>query len=151
MSELSLCNKTALVTGGTRGIGKAIAKRFLEAGASVAIFGTNPEKGNQTLEEFKSLLKEGQKLSFYKVDVASQKEVEESIQKVYQDLGQLDILVNNAGITKDNLLMRLSEEDWESVMNTNLKSVYNTCRAVIRPMMKTRQGKIINITSVVGL
>jgi len=151
MNPLMLFNKVALVTGGTRGIGKAIAKRFVEAGARVAIFGTDPEKGERAVEELKKSAVDGQKIVFYQVDVGDSQQVDEAVQKVYQEFGTLDILVNNAGITRDNLLMRLSEEDWESVMNTNLKSVFNTCKSVVRPMIKGRSGKIINITSVVGL
>lgn len=146
-----LSKQTAIVTGGTRGIGKGIAARFIEQGASVAIFGTNPERGNEALNELQALASEGQKVAFYQVDVGDAKQVETSIEQVYADFGHVDILVNNAGITRDNLLMRLSEDDWEQVITINLKSVYNTCRAVIRPMMKARKGKIINITSVVGL
>jgi 3-oxoacyl-[acyl-carrier protein] reductase len=146
-----LADQTTLVTGGTRGIGKGIAVCFIEQGASVAIFGTDPERGNEVLKELQVLAKERQKVSFYQVDVGDVKQVEASVKQVYQDFGHIDILINNAGITRDNLLMRLSEDDWEKVININLKSVYNTCRAVIRPMMKAHKGKIINITSVVGL
>lgn len=146
-----LADQTAIVTGGTRGIGKGIAARFIEQGASVAVFGTNPQRGSEALKELQSLAKDGQKVAFYQVDVSDAKQVETSIDKVYKDFGHVDILINNAGITRDHLLMRLQEEDWEDVINTNLKSVYHTSRAVIRPMMKARKGKIINITSVVGL
>lgn len=146
-----LADKKAIVTGGTRGIGKAIARGFIEQGASVAIFGTNPEKGKAAQEDLQTHLQEGQKCLFYQVDVANSQEVEKVINQVYTDFGQVDILVNNAGVTRDNLLMRISEQDWETVLNTNLKSIYNTCRSVVRPMMKSRQGKIINISSVVGL
>lgn len=146
-----LAEKTAIVTGGTRGIGKAIAARFAEQGASIAIFGTNPERGREAIQELQKDVVEGQKISFYQVDVGDASQVESTMQKVYEDFGHVDILVNNAGVTRDNLLMRLTEEDWERVINTNLKSIYNTCRSVIRPMMKARQGKIINIASVVGL
>ena len=146
-----LSSQIAIITGGTRGIGKGIAIRFIEEGASVAIFGTNPERGKEALKELQSVAKEGQKLSFYEVDVGDTQKVEMTIEQVYQDFGNIDILVNNAGITRDNLLMRLSEDDWDQVINVNLKSAYNTSRAVIRSMMKVRKGKIINITSVVGL
>src|ERR1700722_972692 len=146
-----LSARTAIVTGGSRGIGKAIAAQFVQQGASVAIFGINPEKGKETLQELQAIVQEGQKASFYQVDIVKSVQVEEVIDQVYADFGQVDILVNNAGVTRDNLLMRLSEEDWETVLNTNLKSVYNTCRSVVRPMMKARSGKIINISSVVGL
>jgi 3-oxoacyl-[acyl-carrier protein] reductase len=146
-----LSNQTAIVTGGTRGIGKGIAARFIEQGASVALFAASEARGAEALKELQALASEGQKVAFYKVDVSDAKQVEASIEQVYKDFGHVDILVNNAGITRDGLLMRLSEDDWEQVINTNLKSVYNTCRAVIRSMMKARKGKIINITSVVGL
>ena len=148
---MMLSNQTAIVTGGTRGIGKQIAATFVQRGASVAIFGTNEARGQQAAEELEKLAKEGQKVAFYQVDVGNFDQTASSIEQVFQDFGHVDILVNNAGITRDNLLMRLSEEDWEGVITTNLKSVFNTCRAVIRPMMKARRGKIINITSVVGL
>lgn len=160
--EKLLAGKTAIITGGSRGIGKAIARLYVEQGAKVALFGTNPDKGKEAALELQDLqlglqlglqhgLLHDQKVAFYQVDVASCAQVEQVINQVYAEFGQVDILVNNAGVTRDHLLMRLSEEDWETVLNTNLKSVYNTCRAVIRPMMKNRQGKIINITSVVGL
>jgi len=146
-----LSEKVAVVTGGTRGIGKAIARCFAEQGASVAILGTNLEKGKEALEEFQAFTHENQKISFYQTDVAKSSDVEKTIEEIYKDFGRVDILVNNAGVTRDNLLMRLSEEDWETVLNTNLKSVFNTCRLIVRPMMKARQGKIINIASIVGL
>jgi 3-oxoacyl-[acyl-carrier protein] reductase len=146
-----LAGKKALITGGTRGIGKAIATLFAEQGASLALFGVNLEKGQATAQQLQSLVTERSKVQFYQVDVADGHQVEKGIEHVYADFGGLDILVNNAGITQDNLLMRLSSEDWDRVLNTNLKSVYNTCHAVVRPMMKQRQGKIINVTSVIGL
>jgi 3-oxoacyl-[acyl-carrier protein] reductase len=149
--EKLLFGKTALITGGTRGIGKAIAQLFAKQGASLALFGTNLENGSAVTQELKSFIVEGQKISFYQTNVSDTAQVEKMMQQVYADFGQIDILINNAGITRDNLLMRLSEDDWEAVINTNLKSIYNTCRAVVRPMMKAKQGKIINITSVVGL
>lgn len=145
--EKLLNGKIAVVTGGTRGIGKAIALAFAREGATVVILGTNAEKGKEAVEE----LKKSSPAAFYQVDIGLTKQVEEVFQKIYQEFGAIDVLVNNAGITKDNLLMRMSEADWDQVMVTNLKSVYNTCKAVIRPMMKSQGGKIINITSVVGL
>lgn len=145
--EKLLNGKIAVVTGGTRGIGKAIALAYAKEGATVVILGTNPEKGKETVEELKKFVP----ASFYQVDIGMTKQVEEVFQKIYQEFGAIDILVNNAGITKDNLLMRMTEADWDQIMITNLKSVYNTCKAVIRAMMKSQGGKIINITSVVGL
>lgn len=146
-----LADKKAIITGGSRGIGRAIAACFVQQGASVALFGTNLEKGQLAAQELQALVGGESKIQFYQVDVADTNQVEKGIEQVYADFGAIDILVNNAGITRDNLLMRLSPEDWDTVLTTNLKSIYNTCRAVVRPMMKQRQGKIINITSVVGL
>jgi len=146
-----LQGKSAIITGGTRGIGKAIAKCFVQAGAHVAIFGTNRERGEETLAELKNLGKGGEKSLFLQVDVKDGKQVEEAVAHTHQTFGAIDILVNNAGITKDNLLLRLSEADWQAVLDTNLKSVYHMCRSAVRYMLKARKGKIINITSVVAL
>ncbi|MBS0621729.1 MAG: 3-oxoacyl-ACP reductase FabG [Verrucomicrobia bacterium] len=143
-----LKGKVAIVTGGTAGIGRAIAERLALAGANVVIFGRNPERGHEIVAK---LTGQGQLTSFIGVDVASTTAVEEAIKQVLESHGKVDILVNNAGITKDGLLMRLPEEDWDEVMAVNLKSAYNTSRAVVRPMMKQRNGKIVNISSVVGL
>ncbi len=151
MTTPLLLNKKIIVTGGTRGIGKSIAKLFVEQGASVALFGTNAEKGKAAVEEIHSFLVQGQTVAFYQVDVSLTDSVEETVKKVLDTFGQIDVLVNNAGITRDNLLMKMTEREWDSVLETNLKSLYNTCHAVIRTMMKARKGKIINITSVVGL
>jgi 3-oxoacyl-[acyl-carrier protein] reductase len=147
-----LKGKTALVTGGTAGIGKAIARLFAEEGAHVAIFGTNPERAKIALEEIEKCKSDpAQKVCSVLVDVSKNKEVEEAVNKLIADWGKIDILVNNAGITRDNLIMRMSEEDWDLVHDVNLKSVFNTCKAVSRPMMKARGGAVINISSVVGL
>lgn len=146
-----LSQKTAIITGGTRGIGKAIAKSFLLEGASCILIGTSEEAGQRVIEEFQEACKEGSRVSFYALDVANFSQVENVFHQIMEKFGPIDILVNNAGITRDNLLMRISEEDWDKVLDTNLKSIYNACRAVVRPMMKARKGKIINITSVVGL
>lgn len=147
-----LRGKTALITGGTAGIGKAIACIYAEHGANVIIWGTSSERAAQALEEIEALKVEShQKVASFLVNVSNTQEVEESIEKILKEFGNIDILVNNAGITKDNLLMKMSESDWDAVMNVNLKSVYNTCKALSRPMMKARGGSIINITSVIGL
>ncbi len=147
-----LKGKSALVTGGTAGIGKAIARLFAEQGADVAIFGTNKERAEQTVREIEAVkTSPEQKIQSYLVDVSKSKEVEAVIQQLLESFGKIDVLVNNAGITRDNLLIRMSEEDWDLVVDVNLKSIYNTCRALARPMMKARSGSIINITSIVGL
>lgn len=147
-----LKGKKALITGGTAGIGKAIAEVFAENGADVCIFGTNAERASLAVKEIEALRKDpAQKVESILVDVSKFGEVESAIQKVLASFGTIDILVNNAGITRDNLLMRMSEEDWDLVLNVNLKSAYNTCKALTRPMMKARSGSIINITSVIGI
>lgn len=143
-----LKGKTALVTGGTAGIGKAIALLFAEQGADVIIWGTNQTRAEETLQELKA---HNGKCAYHLVDVSKSKDVDEAVEKVLKEFGKVDILVNNAGITRDNLLMRMSEEDWDAVLNINLKSIYNTCRALARPMMKAKGGAIINIASVIGL
>ena len=143
-----LKGKKALVTGGTAGIGKAIALAMAKAGAHVVIFGTNQERALQTVKEMEDFTSgSGQMFSFYIVDVADKAAVDTAIQSI----GNVDILVNNAGITRDGLLMKMSEEDWDQVLATNLKSVYNTCQSLVRPMLKARSGRIINISSVVGI
>lgn len=147
MKDQILKGSKAIVTGGTAGIGEAIALAFADAGAEVVIFGTNQERGQKVA----NLLNQKTKGIFIKVDVSNTQEVEKAVKSASDQLGPIDILVNNAGITKDGLLMAMKEEDWDQVLDVNLKSCYNTCRTVIRPMMKARKGKIINISSVVGL
>jgi 3-oxoacyl-[acyl-carrier protein] reductase len=145
-----LQNKCAIVTGGTAGIGKAIALKFAEQGAKVIIFGTHKERGAQAVAEIKQTT--GNDLgTFYAVNVANKAEVEQVIKQILETHPQIDILVNNAGITRDTLLMKMTEKDWDDVMAINVKSCYNTSHALVRSMMKARQGKIINISSVVGL
>lgn len=140
-----LQNKHAIVTGGSAGIGLAIAKVFIEQGAQVAIFGMNAERGQAALSEL------GSNALFIPVDVSKTAAVDEAIKQVLEHFGKCDILVNNAGITRDQLLMKMSEADWDEVLNTNAKSCYNTCRAIVRTMLKAKEGKIINISSVIGL
>lgn len=142
-----LSGQKAIVTGGTAGIGEAIAIAFAKAGAEVVIFGTNEERGQKVVDQ----INKDSKGFFIKVDVSNTKDVEQAIKGAGEKLGSIDILVNNAGITRDGLLMAMKEEDWDLVLDVNLKSCYNTSRAVIRPMMRARKGKIINISSVVGL
>lgn len=142
--------KTALVTGGTSGIGLGIATKFLEQGCTVVLFGQNQEKGEKAVANLKALFPSAS-LSFVSVDVSKSSLVEEKIKEILAAFGKIDILVNNAGIVRDGLLMKMSEEDWDQVLDTNAKSCFNTCRAVARSMLKSRSGKIINISSVIGL
>jgi len=141
--------KTALITGASKGIGRAIAHRFAEEGANVAFtYLSSVEKG-QALE--KELEEKGIKAKGYRSDASDFNAAQELIDGVVADFGSLDILVNNAGITKDNLLLRIGESDWDDVINVNLKSCFNTVKAATKTMMKQRGGSIINMTSVVGL
>lgn len=145
-------NKVALITGATAGIGKAIAEIFSQHGAHVIIIGTNKERAEEALAQVLAIRKNNQqKACYYLLDVSNKSQVEEVISKILQEFGSVDILVNNAGIARDNLLMKMSEEDFDRVIAVNLKSVYNTCQALVRSMMRKRSGKIINISSVVGL
>jgi len=147
-----LKNKKALVTGGTAGIGKEIAIAFAKQGADVVIFGTNAEKAKQVLEELEQAkLFPEQRFGAEIVNVSDKKTVDEAIQRLLEHWEQFDILVNNAGITRDMLLMKMKEQDWDDVIDVNLKSVYNLCQALVRSMLKAKAGKIINISSVVGL
>lgn len=147
-----LKGKSVLITGGTAGIGKAIATLFAAHGADVAIFGTNAERGALAVQEVEAARADpSQKVLLVLVDVAKSQDVDAAIQKVLTSFTKIDILINNAGITRDNLLMRMSEEDWDQVLSVNLKSAYNTCKALSRVMMKARAGSMINITSVIGL
>jgi 3-oxoacyl-[acyl-carrier protein] reductase len=144
--------KKALITGGTAGIGKEIALEFVKQGADVAIFGTNAERAAQVVQELEQAKSfPEQRIESFIVNVSEKSSVESAIQQLLGKWGQIDVLVNNAGITRDGLLMRMSEEDWDQVIDVNLKSVYNTCQALVRPMIKAKGGKIINISSVVGL
>jgi 3-oxoacyl-[acyl-carrier protein] reductase len=147
-----LKKKNALITGGTAGIGKAIALLYAQNGADVALFGTNQARADLVLQELEDgRCNEEQKFEVHLVDVSKTKEVELAIVKILNGWGKIDILVNNAGITRDQLLIRMSEEDWDAVLDVNLKSVYNTCRVLARSMMKAKSGSIINISSVIGL
>jgi 3-oxoacyl-[acyl-carrier protein] reductase len=144
-----LSGKVALITGASRGIGRAIATRFAQEGAAVAFtYLSSIEKG-QALEA--ELAAFGVKAKGYRSDAADYKAAEDLVAAVTADFGALDVLVNNAGITRDGLLMRMSEEQWDEVIRVNLKSVFNLTKAVTRPMMKAKSGSIINLTSVVGL
>lgn len=144
-----LDGKVALVTGASRGIGRAIALRLAKEGAAVAI----NYAGNATAaEEVRGLIEaEGGRAITIQANVADASAVEAMIQQVTEAFGTIDILVNNAGITKDGLLMRMKEEDWDAVINTNLKGIFHCTKAVTKLMMKKRSGRIVNMASVVGL
>lgn len=144
-----LSGKTALITGASKGIGRAIAIRYAQEGANVAFtYLSSVEKG-QALED--ELAAFGIKAKGYRSDASDFKAAEELVNAVVADFGALDILINNAGITRDNLLMRMTEEAWDEVIGVNLKSCFNTVKAATRTMMKAKAGSIINITSVVGI
>ncbi|MFM7629997.1 MAG: 3-oxoacyl-[acyl-carrier-protein] reductase [Algoriphagus sp.] len=144
-----LTGKVALVTGASKGIGKAIAIKFAQEGAQVAFtYLSSVEKGQALESELKNF---GITAKGYRSDASNYQAAEELINAVVEDFGALDILVNNAGITRDNLLMRMTEESWDEIMNVNLKSCFNTVKAVARTMMKAKSGSIINMTSVVGV
>lgn len=144
-----LQGKTALVTGASKGIGKAIAIRFAEEGANVAFTYLSSVEQGKALES--ELASKGIKAKGYRSDASDFAQADKLISDVIADLGSLDILINNAGITMDNLLLRMNEEAWDRVMNVNLKSCFNTVKAVTKPMMKQKSGSIINMTSVVGI
>lgn len=147
--SLSLKGKTALVTGGSRGIGRAIALTLAEYGADVAItFASSVDAANEVKEEIEA---KGRRAKAIQADAVSLERAEEVISELTNEWEKLDILVNNAGITRDNLILRMSEEQWDQVIDTNLKSIFNYSKAVAKPMMRNRGGSIINISSVVGL
>jgi 3-oxoacyl-[acyl-carrier protein] reductase len=145
-----LTGKTALITGGTRGIGRGIVDRFLEEGADVAFtYVSSPEKANAIAAELAA--KHGRQVLAIQSDASDFNSAQAAVDQVVAAWGRLDILVNNAGITKDQLLMRMSEADWDTVINTNLKSVFNMTKAVLRTMLKQRSGSIVNMSSIVGV
>lgn len=147
--SFTLEGKTALVTGAGRGIGRSIALTLAEAGADVAI---TYARSSAAAEEVKAEIEQmGRKALIYQADAVDSKKADEVIGDIVKQWGKLDILVNNAGITKDTLIMRMSEEQWDDVIQTNLKSVFNYSKSAVRPMMKQRSGSIINIGSVVGV
>lgn len=144
-----LVGKTAIITGGSRGIGKGIVEVFAKHGANIAFtYSASAEAANALAEE---VSKEGVKVKAYQSDAANFEQSQDLANMVLEDFGSIDILVNNAGITKDNLLMRMSEEDFDKVIEVNLKSVFNMTKAVQRTMLKQRKGSIINMSSVVGV
>ena len=144
---LDLKGKKALVTGSTRGIGKAIVHRLAKAGADVVVTGTTEEKAKEVAESLKSY---GVNAIGVKMDIRDDKSIEEAFEKINKEFGDIDILVNNAGITKDALFIRMSDKDWEDVINVNLNGTFRVTKRVVRGMIKKRWGRIINMSSVIG-
>ncbi len=144
-----LQGKRAIVTGGARGIGRAIVRQFVAEGADVAVFDVAfPEDFDAFAEEMRS---QGSTIVAKKVDITKSDSVDAACDEIAAELGGIDILINNAGITRDKLMLRMSEEDWDIVMTVNLKGAFLMTRAVFRHMMRARKGKIVNISSVVGV
>ncbi len=142
---IDLTGRTALVTGGTRGIGLAVAKQLVEAGARVAVMSRNAEQARAVAAEL------GAGMIGVGCDVTDGQQVEAVVVEVTDQLGGIDILVNNAGFTRDNILLRMAQEDWDDVLATNLTGTFHMTKAVIKGMMKRRDGRIINVTSVIGI
>ena len=142
-------NKNVIITGGSRGIGKAIAKKFAQNGANLAI--TCIKITDEALELVKNIESLGVKVKVYESDASDFESAIKLAENVFNDFGSIDVLVNNAGITKDNLLLRMSEEDFNDVMKVNMNSVFNNTKAVLRQMLKQKNGSIINLSSVVGV
>jgi len=145
---MKLKDKVALITGGARGIGRAIAMAFAGEGADIVVADVNLEIARKTASEIEGL---GRKALALEMDVTDYAKVEEGVNKILDKFGKVDILVNNAGITKDNLILRMSQGEWDAVLNVNLKGTFNCIKAVSRPMVKQRGGKIISIASIIGL
>ena len=145
---MNLQGKVAIVTGGARGIGKAICEELAASGAVLAVVDVLPEVAQQTATEFRS---RGVKAEAFVANVAVYTDVSRMVDEVLARFGQIDILVNNAGITRDGLIVRMKDEDWDAVLAVNLKGTFNCIKAVARPMMKAHAGKIINIASIVGV
>ena len=141
-------DEVVLVTGSTRGIGKEIAIAFAQEGAISIIMGRNAEAAEKTKDE---ILAKGLKAESFACDVTNSKNTEEIVNKILDKYKRIDILVNNAGITKDNLLLRMSENDWDDVININLKGVFNCTKIVSKAMLKAKKGKIVNIASIIGI
>lgn len=144
---MKLAGKVALVTGGAQGIGKAVALLLARNGADIVVSDINLEKAEETAKEVQAL---GRKALATKVDVATFGDVEKMVEAILTQFGKVDILVNNAGIARDKLILRMTEEDWDAVLNINLKGTFNCTKAVVRHMSKQKSGKIVNIASVVG-
>ena len=143
-----LKDKTSIVTGGARGIGRAMALKFAEEGSNIAICDVNAEVLEASKKEIET---SGREVLAEKVDVTNLKDVQDFVQKALDKFGKIDILINNAGITRDGLLVRMTDRDWDAVLNVNLKGTFNCTKVVAKAMMKQRAGKIVNIASVIGL
>ncbi len=149
ISSNLLSGQTALVTGASRGIGRAIALKLGETGAEVVVnYSNSPDKAEEVVAEINSI---GGKAYAIQANIADEEEVNKLMRTVLERNGQIDVLINNAGITRDGLLMRMKTEDWQDVMNLNLNGVFLCTRAVARPMLKQKKGRIVNVTSVIGL
>ena len=145
---MQLANQVAIVTGGARGIGREIALALARAGADVALFDVNPQQLEPTVAELRQL---GRRAEGFVVDVTDGKQVDDSMAKVLDKLGRIDILINNAGITKDGLLIRMDDAQWDRVLTINLKGTFLCTRAAAKHMLKQRRGRIVSIASIVGL
>ncbi|MBN1668954.1 MAG: 3-oxoacyl-[acyl-carrier-protein] reductase [Anaerolineales bacterium] len=145
----SLADRIAIITGASRGIGQAIADLFLARGATVVMAGRVSQHAQQALATFQEQY--GERVIALACDVADYEQAQNLGQEVLERFGRIDILVNNAGITRDELILRMKESDWDQVLDVNLKGAFNCCKAVVRPMMKKRYGRIVNISSVSGL
>jgi 3-oxoacyl-[acyl-carrier protein] reductase len=148
MREQDLAGQVAFVTGGATGIGLAIAHALGARGARLAIFNRNQERAAAAIEALRADRRDARA---YAADIASSASVDAAFGAALEELGRVDILVNNAGLTRDGVFMRMSDEQWSDVLNTNLAGAFRCCRAVARPMMKARYGRIVNLSSVVGL
>ncbi len=145
---MSLTDQVAVITGGARGIGREIARVLATAGADVALFDVNPDQLQQTVTELRGL---GRKCEGFTVDVTDGKQVDEGMAKVLDKLGRIDILINNAGVTKDGLIIRMDDAQWDRVLNINLKGTFLCTRAAAKHMIKQRRGRIVSIASIVGI
>lgn len=145
---MKLAGKVAIVTGAAQGIGKEIAVALAQEGSDIVVVDVNLEQAEKTAQELAAL---GRKTMALKVDVSKSAEVDDMVNKILDKFGKIDILVNNAGITRDNLLLRMKEEEWDLVISINLKGTFNCLKAVTRPMVKARSGKIVNVASIIGI
>lgn len=145
---MKIKDKISFITGGARGIGFAIAKKFAKEGSNIAICDVNEEALEKASSEIRS---SGREVLTGKIDVTKADDVQSFVQKILDKFGRIDILINNAGITRDGLLVRMSEADWDAVLGVNLKGAFNCSKAVAKPMMKQRSGRIVNIASIIGI